>query len=180
MIQGLFGGGLLATAQAILRDTFPPRQLGLSQSIYTVGAVVGPSSGPTLGGILTDNVSWRWVFDVNVVPGIVAIALLLPLLKNPARQKTNGFDGIGLALLAIGLGSLQYVLDEGERNDWFDDGTIVALTCSAVAGLVAFVLWELKGTANPIVDLRVFAKARRGVRMSRRERECRPSSSGSC
>jgi DHA2 family multidrug resistance protein len=161
VIQGLFGGGLLATSQAILRDTFPPSQLGLSQSIYTVGAVVGPSSGPTLGGILTDNVSWRWVFDVNVIPGVVAIALLLPLLRNPVRQKTNGFDAVGLALLAIGLGSLQYVLDEGERNSWFDDGLIVTLACTAVAGLAAFVVWELKGTANPIVDLRVLAK--RGV-----------------
>jgi len=161
VIQGLFGGGLLATAQSILRDTFPPSQLGLSQAIYTVGAVVGPSCGPTLGGLLTDNASWRWVFDVNVVPGIVAIVLLLPLLKNPARQATSGFDGVGLALLATGLGSLQYVMDEGERNDWFNDGTITALTCTALAGLAAFVFWELKGTSRPIVDLRVLA--RRGV-----------------
>ncbi len=161
IVQGLFGGGLLATAQAILRDTFPPTQLGLSQSIYTVGAVVGPSSGPTLGGLLTDNVSWRWVFDVNIVPGIIAIALLLPLLRNPARTKTSGFDGIGLALLAVGLGSLQYVLDEGERNSWFEDGKIAMLTLTALVGLVAFVFWELKGTSEPIVDLRIFAK--RGV-----------------
>jgi DHA2 family multidrug resistance protein len=138
-----------------LRDTFPPKQLGLSQAIYTVGAVVGPSAGPTLGGILTDNVSWRWVFDVNIIPGIIAIVLLLPLLRNPARTKSNGFDIIGIALLTVGLGSLQYVLDEGERSDWFNDGTIVVLTCSAVAGLIAFVIWELQGTNRPIVDLRV-------------------------
>ncbi len=161
VVQGLFGGGLLATSQAILRDTFPPSQLSLSQAIYTIGAVVGPSSGPTLGGLLTDNFSWRWVFDVNVVPGVIAIALLVPLLRNPTRQKVTGFDGIGLALLTVGLGSLQYVLDEGERNGWFDDGTIVGLSLTAVAGLIAFVVWELKGTANPIVDLRVLSK--RGV-----------------
>jgi DHA2 family multidrug resistance protein len=163
VVQGLFGGGLLATSQAILRDTFPPKQLGLSQAIYTVGAVVGPSAGPTLGGLLTDNVSWRWVFDVNIVPGIIAIALLLPLLRNPARTKSNGFDTIGVALLIVGLGSLQYVLDEGERNDWFNSGTIVALTCSCVAGLIAFVIWELHGTQRPIVDLRVLLRRSVGI-----------------
>lgn len=163
LIQGLFGGGLLATSQAILRDTFPAKQLGMSQAIYTIAAVVGPSVGPTLGGILTDNVSWRWVFDVNVVPGIVAIALLLPFLRNPARTRPNGFDGIGLGFLTVGLGSLQYVLDEGERNDWWSDGTIVALCCSAVAGVVAFVVWELWGTQRPIVDLRVLLRRSVGI-----------------
>jgi DHA2 family multidrug resistance protein len=163
LVQGLFGGGLLATSQAILRDTFPAKQLGISQAIFTIAAVVGPSTGPTLGGLLTDNVSWRWVFDVNIVPGIIAIALLLPLLRNPARTKSNGFDGIGLVLLAVGLGSVQYVLDEGERNDWFNDGTIVALCLSAVAGMVAFVMWELWGTQRPIVDLRVLLRRSVGV-----------------
>ena len=161
VIQGIFGGGLLATSQAILRDTFPPRQLSLSQAIYTIGAVVGPSAGPTIGGLLTDNVSWRWVFDVNVVPGVIAIALLVRLLRNPSRQKQTGFDAIGLALLAIGLGSTQYVLDEGERNGWFQDGAITAFAIAAVVGMVAFVVWEVRGTANPIVDLRVLS--RRGV-----------------
>ena len=163
LVQGLFGGGLLATSQAILRDTFPAKQLGMSQAIYTIAAVVGPSTGPTLGGLLTDNVSWRWVFDVNIIPGILAIALLLPLLRNPARAKSNGFDGIGLAFLAAGLGSLQYVLDEGERNDWWSDGAIVALSCSALAGLIAFVVWELWGTQRPIVDLRVLLRRSVGV-----------------
>jgi DHA2 family multidrug resistance protein len=158
IVQGLFGGGLLATSQAILRETFPPSQLGLSQAIYTVGAVVGPSAGPTIGGLLTDNVSWRWVFDVNIVPGIVAIVILLALLRNPARLPSSGFDGIGLALLATGLGSLQYVLDEGERNDWFNSGTILILTCTSVAGLVSFFAWELWGTKRPIVDLRVLLR----------------------
>jgi DHA2 family multidrug resistance protein len=161
VVQGLFGGGLLATSQAILRDTFPARQLGLSQSIYTVGAVVGPSTGPTLGGLLTDNASWRWVFDVNIVPGIVAILILLPLLRNPPRTKASGFDGVGLGFLALGLGSLQYVLDEGERNDWFNDGLITLLSSTAVAGLASFAVWEFRGTKRPIVDLRVLAT--RGV-----------------
>jgi len=155
VVQGVFGGGLLATSQAILRDTFPPSQLGLSQAIYTFGAVAGPSAGPTIGGILTDNFSWRWVFDVNIVPGIVAIAILLPLLRNPSKPRASSFDGVGLALLAMGLGSLQYVLDEGERNDWFSDPLIVALSVTGVIGLAAFTVWELKGTKRPIVDLTV-------------------------
>ncbi len=155
VVQGLFGGGLLATSQAILRDTFPARQLGLSQAIYTFGAVVGPSAGPTIGGVLTDNFSWRWVFDVNVVPGVVAILLLAPLLRNPTKPRASAFDGIGLALLAIGLGSFQFVLDEGERNDWFSSGAILGCTVAAVTGIAAFVVWELKGTKTPIVDLSV-------------------------
>ncbi len=157
VVQGLFGGGLLATSQVILRDTFPASQLGVSQSIYTLGAVVGPSSGPTIGGILTDNFSWNWVFDVNVLPGIVAILLLLPLLRNPAPPKKLGFDGVGLGLLAVGLGTFQYVLDEGERKEWFEDPTIVLCTLTALVGLVAFSLWEIYGTKRPIVDLRALA-----------------------
>jgi DHA2 family multidrug resistance protein len=155
LVQGIFGGGLLATSQAILRDTFPPSQLGLSQAIFTFGAVVGPSAGPTIGGVLTDNFSWRWVFDVNVVPGIVAILLLAPTLRNPSKARAIGFDGVGLSLLALGLGSLQYVLDEGERNDWFSSPLILTLSITAALGMAAFVAWELKGTKIPIVDLSV-------------------------
>jgi DHA2 family multidrug resistance protein len=158
VVQGVFGGGLLATSQVILRDTFPPTQLGVSQSIYTLGAVVGPSSGPTIGGLLTDNASWRWVFDVNVLPGIVSITLLFLLLRNPAPPERLGFDGLGLALLATGLGSLQFVLDEGERKDWFDDASIVACSALAAVGLTAFALWEALGAKRPIVDLRTLAR----------------------
>ncbi len=155
IVQGLFGGGLLATAQAILRDTFPPEELGLSQAIYTLGAVVGPSAGPTLGGILTDNVSWNWVFDVNVVPGIVAFVVLAFTLRDPGQAKRTPLDGIGLALLAVAVGSAQYVLDEGERADWFGSSLIFGLTVAAIACGIAFSLWETRGTTMPIVDLRL-------------------------
>jgi DHA2 family multidrug resistance protein len=156
ILQGLCGGGLIATGQAILRDTFPTKELGKSQALVSLGAIVGPSIGPTLGGILTDAFSWNWIFYINIVPGILATIMIATTLRNPHyHQRRAGFDGIGLALLAAGLGSLQFVLDEGERNDWLADQRILVLSIVAVAGLVAFALWEIYGTKSPIVDLRI-------------------------
>jgi DHA2 family multidrug resistance protein len=156
VIQGLFGGGLVATAQATLRDTFPTSRLGASQAIFAMGAIVGPSVGPTLGGWLTDNVTWNYVFFINVVPGTVAAIIIFTKLKNPTDPRPIPVDALGLGLLALGLGSLQYILDEGQRNDWFSDPLIVLFAFSSVAGLGAFVVWELYGTTRPIVDLRAF------------------------
>jgi len=156
ILQGLCGGGLIATGQAILRDTFPAKELGKSQALISLGAIVGPSIGPTLGGILTDAFSWNWIFYINIVPGIFAAFAIGLMLRNPPyHTKRAGFDGLGLTLLAAGLGSLQYVLDEGERNGWLDDQRILMLSIVAVAALTAFALWELFGTKNPIVDLRI-------------------------
>src|SRR5579872_816276 len=174
ILQGLCGGGLIATGQAILRDTFSAKELGKSQALVSLGAIVGPSIGPTLGGILTDAFSWNWIFYINILPGIFAAIAIATTLRNPqygrsapahpvaadtstivVRRKRAGFDGLGLSLLAAGLGSLQYVLDEGERNDWLADQRILALSIVAVIGLVAFALWEIYGTKNPIVDLRI-------------------------
>jgi MFS transporter, DHA2 family, multidrug resistance protein len=155
ILQGLCGGGLISTGQAILRDTFPTKELGKSQALVSLGAIVGPSIGPTLGGILTDAFSWNWIFYINIVPGILAAIMIASTLRNPRYARASGFDGMGLALLAIGLGSLQYVLDEGERNDWFGNGTITVLAAIAIVGLVAFALWEIYGTKSPIVDLRI-------------------------
>jgi len=155
VLQGLCGGGLIATGQAILRDTFTTRELGKSQALVSLGAIVGPSVGPTLGGILTDAFSWRWIFYINIVPGIAAALLIASTLRNPSYPRRAGFDGVGLALLAAGLGSLQYVLDEGERNDWLADPRIALLAVVAFAGLTLFALWEIYGTKNPIVDLRI-------------------------
>jgi DHA2 family multidrug resistance protein len=159
VLQGAFGGGLIATSQIILRDTFPPEKLGTSSALFAVALTVGPALGPTLGGMLTDNFSWPWVFDINIVPGAIAVAIMLTMLRNPAPPRRIPFDGIGVSLLALGLGSLQYVLDEGERNDWFDDTRIVCFALTALAGLAAFVVWELRGARNPIVDLRIFRYA---------------------
>ncbi|MGZ3496240.1 MAG: DHA2 family efflux MFS transporter permease subunit [Vulcanimicrobiaceae bacterium] len=155
ILQGLCGGGLISTGQAIMRDTFPPEEIGKSQALVALGAVVGPSIGPTLGGILTDALSWNWIFYINVLPGIVSAFLCWSLLRNPPRLGKPSVDGIGLALMATGLGSLQYVLDEGERNDWLSDATIRTLSIVAVAALAAFAYWELRVAKRPIVDLRI-------------------------
>jgi DHA2 family multidrug resistance protein len=155
VLQGLCGGGLISTGQAIMRDTFPAKQLGLSQALTSIGAVVGPSIGPTLGGVLTDSLSWNWIFYVNIPVGIVSGLLCAMLLRDPARRGRPSLDGVGLLLMATGLGCLQYVLDEGERYDWFNDGNIVATAAIAVSSLAAFAYWELRVVKNPIVDLRI-------------------------
>jgi DHA2 family multidrug resistance protein len=160
ILQGLCGGGLIATGQAIMRDTFPAKQLGLSQALTSIGAVIGPSIGPTLGGILTDDLSWNWIFFINVVPGAIAALLCANLLRNPLKRGRARFDGTGLGLMATGLGCLQYVLDEGERYDWFADRNIAIAGAISAASLAAFAWWELRVVRNPIVDLRILLKNR--------------------
>lgn len=154
VVQGAFGGGLLATAQSILRDTFPPKLLGLSQGIFALGAIMGPALGPPLGGVLVDNLSWNWVFDINIVPGLFSAILLSLLLRDPSKAKAGPIDVGGLVALSLGLGSMQYVLTEGERHYWFADPLISAMTVLMIASLAIFVWWELR-VAEPIVDLRV-------------------------
>jgi DHA2 family multidrug resistance protein len=153
-VQGAFGGGLLATAQSILRDTFPPKQLGISQGIFALGAVMGPALGPPLGGLLVDNWSWNWCFDINVCPGIIAALLMIFLLKDPESPRASQVDFVGLLLLAAGLGSMQYVLTEGEPNYWFADPMVDVMSLVCVCALTAFIFWELFGTNTPVVDLR--------------------------
>ena len=156
VVQGAFGGGLIATSQIILRDTLPESKLGASSALFAIALTFGPALGPTLGGFLTDQFSWQWVFDINLVPGALAGIIILTMLRNPVPSVRLRLDTIGIALLITFLGSLQYVLDEGQRNDWFDDGRIVFFTATCVVGLAGFVVWELRGTREPIVDLRLF------------------------
>jgi DHA2 family multidrug resistance protein len=156
VIQGAFGGGLIATSQIILRDTFGSKQIGTSSALFAIALTVGPALGPTVGGWLTDSFSWPWVFDINIVPGVIAAFIVLTTLRNPTAPRKMPLDVLGVALLAIAFGSMQYVLDEGERNDWFDDSRIVFYTGTFAVGLLAFVLWELRGAKTPIVDLRIF------------------------
>jgi MFS transporter, DHA2 family, multidrug resistance protein len=161
IVQGAFGGGLLATSQSILRDSFAPKHLGISQGIFAIGAVMGPALGPPLGGYLVDNASWNWAFEINIVPGIIATILLFLLLRDPDSKRKAPIDAIGLALLAVMLGTLQYVLTEGERHDWLSDPAIAGATAVCAISLAGFVLWELFATKTPIVDLRILAN--RGV-----------------
>jgi DHA2 family multidrug resistance protein len=153
-LQGAFGGGLMVPAQQIMRDTFPQKELGKSQSLFGLAVVLGPTIGPTLGGLLTDAFSWNWVFYINILPGTIAAVLAFLYLRDPGKPQRIAFDGIGVALLAVGLGSLQYVLEEGERNDWFDDPIIRVCALIAVLALVSFAIWELR-IKSPAVALRV-------------------------
>lgn len=157
-VQGAFGGGLVIPAQQILRDTYAPHELGKSQALFGFLVPIGPAIGPVLGGFLTDNLSWQWVFYVNVVPGIVACVLALLFVRDPEAPKKLDVDGLGIGFLAVSLGSLQYVLERGERLDWFDDPGIVAFSIIALIGGAAFVWWELRGAPAPAVNVRVLSQ----------------------
>ena len=154
-IQGNCGGGLLATGQSILRETFSPAQIGLSQGIFVIGAIMGPALGPPIGGILVDNASWNWCFDINIVPGIVAAMILFFFLRDPEEPVRSPIDALGIALLAICLGALQFTLTEGERHDWLSDTTICMSTLLFAVSLCAFIWQELRGTRQPAVYLRI-------------------------
>ena len=155
-IQGAGGGALLATSQSILVETFPPEELGLANGLFGLGVVVGPTIGPTLGGWITDNYSWPWIFYVNLPIGLVATLLTLSFIRDPKEKRVIGsVDWLGIVLLIVGIGSLQVVLERGERDDWFSATYIVVLTIVAVLGILAFIVRELTAE-HPIVDLRVF------------------------
>jgi len=164
-IQGIGGGALMATSQAILIDTFPPKQLPLGQALFGMGVIIGPTIGPTLGGYIVENYSWPWIFYVNVPVGILASIFTLLFIRDPERIKNaiprplRDIDWAGIGLLIMGVGSLQFVLEQGETNDWFDDNSIRLFTALAVIGVVGFLWRELTAKA-PIVDLRVLGKSR--------------------
>lgn len=155
-VQGLGGGALLATSQAILVEIYPDEQLGFANAMFGIGAVVGPTVGPVLGGYLTDMYSWPMIFHVNIPVGIVAAILSIMYIKEPPETiKTGKFDWQGLLFLVIGIGSLQVILERGSDEDWFDTTYITVLTITAVIGIICFVIWELKYADNPIVDLTI-------------------------
>jgi DHA2 family multidrug resistance protein len=154
VVQGLGGGGLIATSQAILRDTYTLQEQGKAQGIFAMGVIVGPALGPVLGGWITDNWNWHWIFFINLPVGIAAATLIWVYLRNPSAPQYRKLDWMGLILLAIGLGSMQYVLEQGQQYDWFDDARIRWFTLFSVAGLGSFVWWTLRSTI-PVVDLRI-------------------------
>lgn len=160
ILQGAGGGGLQPLAQAILADTFPPRQRGTAFALFGITAVIAPTIGPTLGGWITDNYSWRWIFFINLPVGILTLLLVLRLVEDPpwARRAAGGgikIDYIGMSLLIIGVGALQVVLDKGQEEDWFGSNFIVTLSVIAGLGLIGLVIWESL-YKNPIIDLSLF------------------------
>ena len=155
IIQGLGGGALLSTSQAILYEVFPPAEYGTAMAIFGMGVMVGPTLGPTLGGYITDAYSWPWIFYINVPLGMLAFVLTLSYVKDSRYARRPGrIDLIGLALLAIGIGSLQTMLERGERLDWFQSRQVVAFGLTSAMSLVGFVWHELH-TEHPVVDLRI-------------------------
>ena len=156
VVQGLFGGGLLATGQSILRETAQRSSSGISQGIFSIGAIMGPALGPPVGGILVDNYSWNWCFDINIGPGLFAAAVLFILLRDGEKaQEDHRSTGPGLAFLAVGLGTMQYVLTEGEQHDWFASPATAFAAVTCLFSLVCFAVYELSWTKNPVVDLRI-------------------------
>ena len=155
VLQGAFGGGLIATAQVVMRETFPPEKIGISSALFAMALILGPAFGPLAGGYITDNASWQWIFDVNIVPGTLAFAAIVWLLRDPQPAQRLRIDWSGVALLAVGLGCLQFILDNGERVDWFSDSTIAAAGILSLLSLCAFAWWQWSGTKFPVVDLHV-------------------------
>ena len=155
IVQGIGGAALMSTAQATMLEIFPPHQLAMTQAIFGMSVLVGPAIGPTLGGWITDNYNWPWIFFINVPIGIVAAFVTLAFMRDSGYLRARAkIDFLGIALLIIGLGSLQALLEKGTPEHWFESELIIWLTVAAVAGLASFVVWELR-VPHPVVNLRV-------------------------
>ena len=159
IIQGLGGGALLSTAQAVLYEVFPPAEYGVAMAIFGVGVMVGPTLGPTFGGWITDTFSWPWIFYINLPFGLLALLLTLTYLKDSRyAEKVGRVDAVGLLLLALGIGTLQTMLERGESQDWWASREIVTYAIVSAVSLVSFVWHELH-TEHPVVDLRIMKSA---------------------
>jgi MFS transporter, DHA2 family, multidrug resistance protein len=168
VLQGTGGGGLQPSEQAILADTFPPRKRGQAFAVYGMAVVLAPAIGPTLGGWITDNYSWRWIFFINVPIAILSLFLTSRMVEDPphiqnevALQRKRGLnlDYTGFGLLAIGFGSLQFVLDKGQENDWFGSHVITTFAVLCIGSLLALIFWEIaqiRRGQRPILDLTMF------------------------
>ena len=156
-IQGLGGGALLVTAQTIITESYPVAKRGMAQAIYGMGVIVGPTLGPPLGGYLVENFSWPYIFYINIPLGIIATFLTLTFVKSPKygeKLKANQADWWGIVFLASFIGSLQFVLEHGQQDDWFDNNLIVTLSIVTIVGLLAFI-WRELTYKYPIVNLSV-------------------------
>jgi DHA2 family multidrug resistance protein len=156
-LQGLGGGALLVTSQTIITESYPPEKRGMAQAFYGLGVIIGPTLGPPLGGYITTNFSWPYIFYINIPIGIIAAALVFEFVRSPKySEKRSGrdIDFIGIILLALFVGSLQYVLERGHQDDWFESPLIIELTALSVISFVLFI-WRELTAAHPIVELRV-------------------------
>ncbi|HLJ44714.1 MAG TPA: DHA2 family efflux MFS transporter permease subunit [Bryobacteraceae bacterium] len=172
VLQGLAGGGLAPVSQAILVDTFPPAKRASAFALYTVVIVTAPAIGPVLGGWITDNYSWRWIFFINIPVGLLSLFLSSRLLKDPpsfeaerASIRTNGklqIDGIGIGLIALASAALEVALDRGQIDDWFGSSFIVWMLTIAVFGWIATIVWELR-LKEPIIEFRLLANRNFGI-----------------
>jgi len=161
VLQGLGGGGLAPSEQAILADTFAPRLRGVGFALYGMAVVLAPAIGPTLGGYITDHFSWHWIFFINLPVGILSLFLTSIMVEDPphvleARTRTRGkpIDYVGFGFIALGLGSLEVVLDKGQEDDWFSSPFIIAFSIMALIGIAYFVVWEWN-EEHPILELRL-------------------------
>ena len=156
ILQGIGGGAIIPTSQNILFGRYPHKEHGMAGALFALGAITGPLLGPTIGGKLIDVASWHWIFLINVPVGLLAAWVSFVSIKEPEfKPAREPIDGRGIGLLAVGMVSLQYVLEEGNRDGWFEDGRIVVLACAAFVCLVTFVVHELEAK-HPVVDFRVF------------------------
>jgi len=165
IFQGAGSGAMVPAAQAVLLESFPVAQRGMAMAVFGLVIVLAPIIGPTLGGWLTDNYSWRWAFYINLPVGLLALFLMARYLEDPPwirRERAGRLDGKGLALLILWVGALQVMLDKGQDADWFASRFISVLAVLAAIGMIAFVVRELR-TAEPMVDLRVFADRNFGM-----------------
>ena len=155
VVQGIGGGALMTVSQAVLFETFPIEEAGTAMALFGLGVMVGPTIGPTLGGWITDNYSWPWIFYINVPVGMLAAFMIARYVHDsPQQQRTRNIDDIGIALLVVSVGALQYLLEHGQRLDWFDSRTIVTLAVVGTVGGIAL-MWRELTTEQPVIDFRV-------------------------
>lgn len=155
-VQGLGGGGLLSTAQTIIIGAFPPEKISTANAIFGMGMILGPTFGPTIGGLITDNMSWHWIFFVNIPIGIIATVLSWTFVTDrPGAVKPKKIDWWGIFFLVVAIGSLQYVLEEGTAEDWFDSHEIIIFSIIAGVGLIAFI-WRELSIDYPAVNIRLY------------------------
>ena len=157
IVQGATGGALQPLSQAVMLEAFAPQDRGKAMAFWGLGIVVAPMLGPVIGGYLTDNFSWRWVFYINLPVGLASVIMTRLFIFDPPyiRRQSRGIDYWGIGLLAVGVGALQIVLDKGQEEDWFSSSWLAALGVVAVAGIAIFIIHEIR-TRDPVVHLRVF------------------------